>query len=70
MVVSRIADRLLPPELTEEEETKAGDSDDEDDDVNDSQDMDVEWLLRFDGACRANPGPGGAALFCSSPAAP
>uniref|UniRef100_A0AAV1VNU3 C2H2-type domain-containing protein n=1 Tax=Peronospora matthiolae TaxID=2874970 RepID=A0AAV1VNU3_9STRA len=40
VVVSRIADRLLPLELTEEEETKAGDSDDED--VNDDPDMDGE----------------------------
>ncbi|KAG2790963.1 hypothetical protein Pcac1_g783 [Phytophthora cactorum] len=36
-----------------------------------SDDVDGEWLLRFDGACRANPGPGGAgAAPFSSPAAP
>uniref|UniRef100_A0AAV1VP33 Reverse transcriptase n=1 Tax=Peronospora matthiolae TaxID=2874970 RepID=A0AAV1VP33_9STRA len=68
VVVSRIADRLLPPELTEEEETKAGDSDDED--VNDDPDMDGEWLLRFDGACRANPGPGGAGAALFKPSGP
>ena len=66
LVASRIADRLLPQELTIEEETK------DDDDSPEAAEavvapgaVDGEWLLRFDGACRANPGPGGAgaALF-------
>ncbi|KAG2759629.1 hypothetical protein Pcac1_g28382 [Phytophthora cactorum] len=35
------------------------------DPANTVDDLNGEWLLRFDGACRANPGPGGAgaALF-------
>ncbi|KAE9351052.1 hypothetical protein PR003_g5055, partial [Phytophthora rubi] len=66
VVASRIAHRLLPPEPASDEETKDNDRQDQP-----ATEMDVdsgvvgEWLLRFDGACRANPGPGGAgaALF-------
>uniref|UniRef100_A0AAV1U2V7 RNase H type-1 domain-containing protein n=1 Tax=Peronospora matthiolae TaxID=2874970 RepID=A0AAV1U2V7_9STRA len=68
VVVSRIADRIPPPELTEEEDKKDDDSDGED--INDDPYMDGERPLRFGGARRANPGPGpggaGAALFESS----
>ncbi|OWY91557.1 reverse transcriptase, partial [Phytophthora megakarya] len=53
-----------PPGMVDEE-TKVGDA--ADDPVVPTSDIgtDSEWLLRFDGACRANPGPGGAgaALF-------
>uniref|UniRef100_A0AAV1VP73 RNase H type-1 domain-containing protein n=1 Tax=Peronospora matthiolae TaxID=2874970 RepID=A0AAV1VP73_9STRA len=54
------------PELTEEEETKVGESDDEDD----ADEGDGEWLLRFDGACRKNPGPGGAGAALFKPSGP
>jgi ribonuclease HI len=75
VIASRIANRLLPPDLAADEETKddgngmdatryAVDEESKDDDVH-MADETGEWLLRFDGACRANPGPGGAgaALF-------
>ncbi|KAG3125727.1 hypothetical protein PI126_g22637 [Phytophthora idaei] len=32
--------------------------------------VDGEWLLRFDGACRANPGPGGAGAALFKPSGP
>uniref|UniRef100_A0AAV1VNY4 RNase H type-1 domain-containing protein n=1 Tax=Peronospora matthiolae TaxID=2874970 RepID=A0AAV1VNY4_9STRA len=63
LLALRHASPRFPPH-----ETKAGDSDDED--VNDDQDKDGEWLLRFDGACRANPGPGGAGAALFKPSGP
>uniref|UniRef100_A0AAV1VAT4 RNase H type-1 domain-containing protein n=1 Tax=Peronospora matthiolae TaxID=2874970 RepID=A0AAV1VAT4_9STRA len=68
VVVSGITDRLLPPELTEEEETKAGDGDDKN--VTEDPDMDGTWLLHFDGACRKSPGPGGAGAALFKPIGP
>ena len=74
MVTFRIANRLLPPEL-EDEETK----EEEDipasvravDDEDEVADEDAgEWLLLFDGACRSNPGPGSSSTACSSLASP
>ncbi|POM63982.1 Reverse transcriptase [Phytophthora palmivora] len=63
-------DRLLRPVLAVDEETKDGEEAKEDKGTVDSKDG--EWLLRFDGACRANPGPGGAgaSLFKPSGLAP
>uniref|UniRef100_H3H5C5 RNase H type-1 domain-containing protein n=1 Tax=Phytophthora ramorum TaxID=164328 RepID=H3H5C5_PHYRM len=81
VIASRIADRLLPPELAADEETKDDDVHmdnaasvdvDEESEVADvvMTDHDGEWLLRFDGACRANPGPGGAGAALFKPSGP
>ncbi|GMF33304.1 unnamed protein product [Phytophthora lilii] len=35
-----------------------------------TDDQDGEWLLRFDGACRSNPGPGGAGAALFKPSGP
>ena len=56
VVSSSIVDRLLPPELTEVQLTKARDSEGE----NKDEDKTNEWMLRFDGTCQSNPRPGGA----------
>ncbi|RMX62684.1 hypothetical protein DD238_007976 [Peronospora effusa] len=76
VVASRIADRLLPPEL-EEDDTKEGDDSDtlasirvDAEDAEAQGDDEGEWLLRFDGACRANPGPGGAGAAPFKPSGP
>ena len=74
VVASRIADRLLPPDLDDEETKEEEDSpasvravgDEEEHADGDSG----EWLLRFDGACRANPGPGGAGAALFKPSGP
>ncbi|KAH7489197.1 Retrovirus-related Pol polyprotein from type-1 retrotransposable element R2 [Phytophthora ramorum] len=74
VVAFRIGHRVLPPEMTSDEETK-DDSSVQDGDRQDypvaAMDVDSgmsgEWLLRFDGACRANPGPGGAGAALSQP---
>ncbi|KAG3065071.1 hypothetical protein PI125_g24064 [Phytophthora idaei] len=40
------------------------------DPANTVDDLNGEWLLRFDGACRANPGPGGAGAALFKPSGP
>ncbi|KAK1928268.1 Ribonuclease HI [Phytophthora citrophthora] len=74
MVASRIANRLLPPAVTRDEETKETKEDEETKDDRGPDhgdgDQDGEWLLRFDGACRANPGPGGAGAALFKPNGP
>uniref|UniRef100_H3H6I1 Reverse transcriptase n=1 Tax=Phytophthora ramorum TaxID=164328 RepID=H3H6I1_PHYRM len=77
MVVSQIADRLLPPDLAIDEETKDSKESRDNEEPKDSEaggatseDTDGEWLLRFDGACRASPGPGGAGAALFKPSGP
>uniref|UniRef100_H3H8H1 RNase H type-1 domain-containing protein n=1 Tax=Phytophthora ramorum TaxID=164328 RepID=H3H8H1_PHYRM len=65
VVASRIAERLAPPELAADDETKDGEERPADGD-----DANGEWLLRFDGACRANSGPGGAGATLFKPSGP
>ncbi|KAH7489198.1 Retrovirus-related Pol polyprotein from type-1 retrotransposable element R2 [Phytophthora ramorum] len=65
VVASRIAERLAPPELAADDETKDGEER-----PADGEDANGEWLLRFDGACRANPGPGGAGATLFKPSGP
>ncbi|ETP31245.1 hypothetical protein F442_19876 [Phytophthora nicotianae P10297] len=66
LVAGRIAGRLTPT-AADEEETKDSErpATARNEAAKDADDSSGEWLLRFDGACRANPGPGGAgaALF-------
>ena len=68
------ANRLLPPELEDEEIKEEEDSpasvravDDEDEVADEDA---GEWLLLFDDACRSNPGPGSSSTACSSLASP
>uniref|UniRef100_A0AAV1VBA2 C2H2-type domain-containing protein n=1 Tax=Peronospora matthiolae TaxID=2874970 RepID=A0AAV1VBA2_9STRA len=70
LLALRLTSAMSPPlaELTEEEETKAGDGDDKN--VTEDPDMDGTWLLHFDGACRKNPGPGGAGAALFKPSGP
>uniref|UniRef100_H3H9A0 RNase H type-1 domain-containing protein n=1 Tax=Phytophthora ramorum TaxID=164328 RepID=H3H9A0_PHYRM len=76
VVASRIAERLAPPELAADDETKDGEEDQSFTEPvaaarsEDGEDANGEWLLRFDGACRANPGPGGAGAALFKPSGP
>uniref|UniRef100_H3H7T4 RNase H type-1 domain-containing protein n=1 Tax=Phytophthora ramorum TaxID=164328 RepID=H3H7T4_PHYRM len=65
-----------PPELAADDETKDGEEDQSFTEPvaaarsEDGEDANGEWLLRFDGACRANPGPGGAGAALFKPSGP
>eukprot|EP00644_Phytophthora_capsici_P019782 jgi/Phyca11/22069/fgenesh1_pg.PHYCAscaffold_580_\ len=69
VVASRIADRLLPETNEETKENGEAAADDRDPTSGDD-DQHGEWLLRFDGACRSNPGPGGAGAALFKPSGP